>query len=244
VWLNPTWNYTNPLLIQDEVTMAQVLKNSNHTQLTADDVVVIESRGGKMTGSHDSMTFFYTRMPANRNFIMNAEITLEAASLHPLNRGHSGTPVTSFNNQGAAGLLARDVVGIPRQETPVVGFEELPAVSNFAAVGVNRGTVADENTHFMLEDSLYRDGLSSLIGNVSLGLQGTHTAEVMVGTPYIYILERTDEGFFATINHTDGTEFMPRSPTGEHDSVLRINNKEFFVGIGAMREVRVSAQPH
>lgn len=96
-------------------------------KLTPQDVadlsqpITIESRGGKIANSHDGLTFFYTRLPTSQNFILQATVTVN--QFGPENGARPAA-------QEGAGLLVRDVIGVPRQQPLKVGYEEFPAASN------------------------------------------------------------------------------------------------------------------
>lgn len=83
--------------------------------------IEIESRGGKIQPAHDGITFYYTRIPADCDFELSADLTL-------LQMG----PETGAapNGQEACGLMLRDCIGPARQNPPLPGFEEYPSASN------------------------------------------------------------------------------------------------------------------
>ncbi len=39
--------------------------------------ITIESRGGKIANSHDGLTFFYTTLPSDENFVLSATVTVD-----------------------------------------------------------------------------------------------------------------------------------------------------------------------
>ena len=83
--------------------------------------ITVESRGGKIANSHDGLTFFYTTLPTDKNFVLAATVTVD--QFGPENGAKPAA-------QEGAGLLVRDIIGIPRQEPLKEGYEEFPAASN------------------------------------------------------------------------------------------------------------------
>jgi pectate disaccharide-lyase len=241
-WINPTWDYMDASYVQTPADIASSLKADASMRIKAEDVVVVESRGGKIAAGHDGMTFFYTKLPTNKNYIMHATMTITAAGPHPNNVGTRGRPVTSFQQQGGGGMIARDVVSPQRQEPPQDGMEELPAVSNFSAAGFLGGRIVDGAERFVNGGAIFRDGQDSLLGNVGVGRQGKQPAQLLIGVPYQYTLERTDEGYFVTITDLSLPQagiLVERTWAGDHDLTSRVNAKEMFWGIGMMREGRI-----
>ncbi|VFS67614.1 Pectate disaccharide-lyase precursor [Kluyvera cryocrescens] len=39
--------------------------------------ITVESRGGKIANSHDGLTFFYTTLPTDKNFVLAATVTVD-----------------------------------------------------------------------------------------------------------------------------------------------------------------------
>lgn len=116
---------------------------------------VIESRGGKIANSHDGMTVFYTTVPVNQTFVLEADLTLE--QIGPEVDGKSPAA------QEAAGLFVRDIIGTPRQEPQSAGFEEFPQASNVlmnAFVTQNK-----KNDNLVQITSILREGVKNSWGN-------------------------------------------------------------------------------
>ena len=97
--------------------------------------ITIESRGGKIANSHDGLTFFYTELPTNQNFILQA-----TATVNQFGPENGARPAA----QEGAGLLVRDVIGNARQQPLKVGYEEFPAASNMLMNAIM--TFFDSNT--------------------------------------------------------------------------------------------------
>lgn len=85
------------------------------------ETFTIESRGGKLANSHEGVTFYYTKLPTNKNFTLSASVVLEQ-----LGPETGSTP----NRQEGAGIMVRDIIGQPRLDPQPEGLEEFPAASN------------------------------------------------------------------------------------------------------------------
>lgn len=111
--------------------------------------IVIESRGGKIANSHDGLTFFYTALPTSENFTLQATIKVE--QFGPENGAKPAA-------QEGAGLLVRDVIGIPRQRPLKEGYEEFPAASNMV---MNAIMTQDKKDHHRIKlQAITREGIS------------------------------------------------------------------------------------
>ena len=231
-WINPEFDSANRAYVQNEDDIAAAVKYGEAITITEDDVIVVDSRGGKMAAGHDGMTFFYTEMPTDRNFIFEAELTFDLIGPHP-----DMADENDISKQAAAGIFARDIVGEQRQVPPLEGFEELPACSNFAGTGFLYNKFG----------ALHRDGIVSVLGTPNVLLQSGEAdkslnEDIFEGTPYIFVLERTDDGFFSSIKSTDGSYIYERTPSGNADLVKRLSADKMHIGIGSMREARVTAK--
>ncbi len=65
----------------------------------------IESRGGKIANSHDGLTFYYAKLPIDKNFVLTATVSID--QFGPENGAKPA-------GQEAAGLMVRDSLGKPR----------------------------------------------------------------------------------------------------------------------------------
>ncbi len=90
--------------------------------------------GGKVTGSHDGMAFYYTDIPAAKNFELSAKVKV--------NYFAKATP----DNQEAFGIMARDAIG--------KDFDTTVFPSNMILVGGYRGNV----------QSVFRNNVKDLSG--------------------------------------------------------------------------------
>ncbi len=236
-WLNPTWAYKNKDYIQTPADIDSAIKYNIPVNINNGDTVVVESRGGKIANGHDGITFLYTTIPTDVNFEFTAKVTVEAYGPHPNNP--NGT--TSLNNQSSAGIMARDNLGEQRQNPQVQGFEELPAASNFSAAGYMR---KNSTTKELTIGTLFRDGVVSSTGSVGANYirsASNINKDIQPNIPYIYKLERCDDGFYITILNEDGSILFNRTKAGEADLVTRLDKDNMYVGFFASREHRISA---
>lgn len=109
----------------------------NGKKLTVDDKadlsapITIESRGGKIANTHDGLTFFYTTLPANVNFTLQATVTVD--QFGPENGAKPAA-------QEGAGILVRDIIGAPRQNPLKEGYGGFPAASNMVMNAISHDT--------------------------------------------------------------------------------------------------------
>lgn len=135
-------------------------------KLTPQDVadlsqpITIESRGGKIANSHDGLTFFYTRLPTSQNFILQATVTVN--QFGPENGARPAA-------QEGAGLLVRDVIGVPRQQPLKVGYEEFPAASNMVMNAIMTQDKKD-GSHIKLQ-AISREGITQPWGNAGASIK-------------------------------------------------------------------------
>lgn len=107
------------------------------------------------------MTVFYTTMPVDKTFILEADLTLE--QIGPEVDGKSPSA------QEAAGIFVRDIIGIPRQEPQPAGFEEFPQASNVlmnAFVTQNK-----KNDNLVQITSITREGVKHSWGNEGITIK-------------------------------------------------------------------------
>ncbi len=214
--------------------------------------VVMESRGGKLQTGHDGLTFYYTEVPADKNFSLTAEVTIE--QMGPENG-------TKPNLQEGAGLMVRDVNGSPRKDPLEEGYEEYPAASNMVMLEVGAsGKSADADLNLL---TAARYGVNSPAGN----LQSVKTSAVFVKsaakadnshapedaaykTNYYHAqmklnLERTDEGFAASYFDNKGNvlktyTFQDKNVTP--NIVTHLDKDSMNVGFFAARNARMTVR--
>jgi hypothetical protein len=115
--------------------------------------VTIESRGGKIANSHDGLTFFYTTLPSGKFCLAGHR---DGGSVWP---GKWRKPAA----QEGAGLLVRDIIGVPRQQPLKAGYEEFPAASNMV---MNAIMTQDKKDHHRIKlQAITREGISHPWGN-------------------------------------------------------------------------------
>ncbi|MWL74373.1 right-handed parallel beta-helix repeat-containing protein, partial [Escherichia coli] len=148
--------------------------------------VVIESRGGKIANSHDGLTFFYTELPTSENFTLQATVRVD--QFGPENGAKPAA-------QEGAGLLVRDVIGVPRQQPLKEGYEEFPAASNLV---MNAIMTQDKKDHHRIKlQAITREGISQPWGNAGAAIvKQSYKEEVDLNqTPEFRLkLQRTNDG--------------------------------------------------
>ncbi|TCL71648.1 Ig-like protein group 3 [Hydrogenispora ethanolica] len=175
------------------------------------ELVALEG-GGKVTGDHDGITFYYTEIDGQKdNFVLSADIQVKAYAKNP----HDG--------QESFGIMARDAIGKP-------GDSSIFA-SNIAAVGGHSGGTGNPNgTQLFI-----RTGITSPDGAGSKGVQrkmllnekpepgNTHPAK-----PYRLTLARTNSGFTGRLNNGAAELFF-------QPDILKVQDSKIYVGFYAAR---------
>lgn len=212
------------------------------------DAVVIESRGGKIANAHDGLTYYYTELPTSKNFVLEAKVFIN--QLGPEN---GSTP----SKQEAVGVMARDVIGAPRQDPMVDGYEELPAASNIASTMV----IANEKLHnTALNISSYqRNGVFYPYGNAHISYSATKFTSInndkskkvtddvtpIEGADYdsndffTLRLERTDSGFITTYIDATGA-VIKKGSINDADRLAVIDEETMYVGFFASRNAKAT----
>lgn len=197
----------------------------------------IESRGGKIANTHDGLTFYYTQLDTNQNFILEADVTIEQFGPET-----AATP----NAQEGAGLMVRDVIGVPRQEPLVLGYEEFPAASNMVANSImtqNKKKDGELNLQF-----IYRDGVNFPFGNQGAIIpKATYTTINYTDSskknyqPQIKMkLERSNTGFIVSTTDADGRNLKQHTVKNAAANLVQsIDPKKMYVGFFASRNAKV-----
>ncbi len=152
-------------------------------------VVALEG-GGKITGDHDGISFYYTEVDAEAdNFVLSADIKVIDYAKTP----HDG--------QESFGIMARDAIN-PTEDASVFA-------SNIAAVGGFSGGTREENG----TQALIRTGVLTPDGEGSEGIQkrmlrnerpnATNTEQ-----DYRLTLAKTNSGYMAKLNQEDEVIFF------------------------------------
>ena len=185
----------------------------------------LESRGGKIGNSHDGLTYFYTRLPANTNFQLQAEITLN--QFGPENGAKPA-------GQEGAGLLVRDILGAPREVMIKPGTEELPAASNMVMNSVM--AIGDKTPQVAL---IARKGVIHPWGNTGIGI--TRDAYYPLTTPTHFSLRliRTNSGFDVSYAPQNSNHWISKTLKGA-DLVTQLDKTGYYVGFFASRNASMT----
>ncbi|MEK3910535.1 S-layer homology domain-containing protein [Paenibacillus sp. FSL H7-0331] len=140
--------------------------------------------GGKVTGDHDGITYYYTELDANQdNFSLSADVKVVAYAKEP------------YDGQESFGIMARDVIGTPGDSSVFA--------SNIAAIGgYSGGTTKANGTQLFV-----RTGVTSPDGAGSLGVQNTmlkaerpSVSNTYPAADYKLTLAKTNSGFTGKLN--------------------------------------------
>ena len=224
-------------VLQEKIGVNDVTINGK--KLSPDDKadlsvpVTIESRGGKIANTHDGLSFFYTVLPANVNFVLTANVTVDQFG-----------PETDAkpNEQEGAGLMVRDILGPPRQNPLTEGYEELPAASNMV---MNAIMTQDKKSHTDIKlQAITRNGVMQPWGNEGVKItRSTYKEKVdLTKTPTFRLkLERTDDGFVTSYAPEGRDEWVSREVKGA-DIVTKLDKEQYYVGFFASRNARITVR--
>ncbi|WP_039054899.1 right-handed parallel beta-helix repeat-containing protein [Enterobacter sp. Bisph1] len=192
--------------------------------------VTVESRGGKIANSHDGLTFFYTTLPGEENFVLQATLTVE--QFGPENGAKPAA-------QEGAGLLVRDVIGTPRQQPLKEGYEEFPAASNMV---MNAIMTQDKKDNVRVKmQAITREGISQPWGNAGAAIskQSYHEEIDLRQTPTFRLkLERTNDGFISAWAPQGSDQWV--SSSVPHADLISVQNKgHYYVGFFASRNAKI-----
>jgi hypothetical protein len=216
------------------------LEHDKSVKLKEGDKVVLESRGGKITNGHDGITFFYVTLPTDRLYKLTADITKSSVASNPAS-GANGT-----SNQAGAGIMARDFVGEQRAEPYRDGYEEPPACSNFAGIGL--WNAADGRPSYArrtgVTSPIHAVGHNTERGIAVYGTDDTDMNAIAVGLTFTYTLERANDGFYYQVGETEangGKVLVPRTkiPDSTPDMLQMIDGDNMYWGFAAAREMRI-----
>ncbi|GAB6086301.1 bacterial Ig-like domain-containing protein [Alkaliphilus crotonatoxidans] len=175
------------------------------------ELVALEG-GGKVTGDHDGITFYYTEIDAGSdNFTLSADIKVIEYAKTP----HDG--------QESFGIMARDAVG-PHGDASVFA-------SNIAAVGgYSGGTRNDNGTQFFIRTGVESpDGAGSQgIKSIMLKEERPQESNTYPQAPYRLTLSKTNSGYTASLN--DGETAIFYEP-----ELLNVMDGKIYVGFYAAR---------
>lgn len=193
--------------------------------------ITIESRGGKIANTHDGLTFFYTQLPANVNFTLQSDITVE--QFGPENGAKPAA-------QEGAGILVRDIIGVPRQEPLKEGYEEFPAASNMV---MNAIMTQDKKSHTEIKlQAILRNGVTQPWGNAGAKITKTSYQENvnLEQTPTFRLkLERTNDGFITSYAPKGTDNWVSKEVKGA-DVVTKLDKDHYYVGFFASRNAKIT----
>ncbi|MTD28067.1 right-handed parallel beta-helix repeat-containing protein [Erwinia sorbitola] len=184
----------------------------------------LESRGGKIGNSHDGLTFFYTRLPADANFRLEAEITLN--QFGPENGAKPA-------GQEGAGLLVRDILGPARAPEVKPGIEELPAASNMVMNSVM--ATGDKPAEIAL---IARQGVQQPWGNTGIGIVREPYHLLTSPQHFSLRLARTDSGFEVAYA-PQGGDWSSKSIPGA-DRITQLDKTHYYAGFFAARNASIT----
>ncbi|WP_371973862.1 right-handed parallel beta-helix repeat-containing protein [Lelliottia nimipressuralis] len=193
--------------------------------------VTLESRGGKIANSHDGLTFFYTELPTSDNFELQATVRVE--QFGPENGAKPAA-------QEGAGLLVRDVIGVPRQQPLREGYEEFPAASNLV---MNAIMTQDKKDNVRVKmQAITREGISQPWGNAGAGIKKqSYKEEIDLSqTPEFRLkLQRTNDGFITAWSPVGSDAWVSQSvPRADLISVQKRDH--YYVGFFASRNAKIT----
>ncbi|MGF6423664.1 hypothetical protein ABIE11_003188 [Lelliottia sp. 489] len=193
--------------------------------------VTLESRGGKIANSHDGLTFFYTELPTSDNFELQATVRVE--QFGPENGAKPAA-------QEGAGLLVRDVIGVPRQQPLKEGYEEFPAASNLV---MNAIMTQDKKDNVRVKmQAITREGISQPWGNAGAGIKKqSYKEEIDLSqTPEFRLkLQRTNDGFITAWSPVGSDVWVSQSvPRADLISVQKRDH--YYVGFFASRNAKIT----
>ncbi|WP_368544428.1 right-handed parallel beta-helix repeat-containing protein [Enterobacter soli] len=193
--------------------------------------ITIESRGGKIANSHDGLTFFYTELPADKNFVLQANVRVD--QFGPENGAKPAA-------QEGAGLLVRDVIGVPRQQPLKEGYEEFPAASNQV---MNAIMTQDKKDHHRVKmQAITREGISDPWGDAGAAITKlSYKEEVdLRQTPEFRLrLERTNDGFVTSWAPAGSDAWVSQS-VPRADLITVQNRERYYVGFFASRNAKIT----
>lgn len=185
----------------------------------------LESRGGKVGNSHDGLTYFYTRLPADANFLLEADITL--TQFGPENGAKPA-------GQEGAGLLVRDILGPARAPAVQPGIEELPAASNMVMNTVM--AVGDKPPVVAL---VARQGVQQPWGNTGIGIVRDPYQSLNTPARFSLRLSRTDSGFEVAYA-PEGSSAWSRKTVAGADRITQLDKTQYYVGFFASRNASIT----
>ncbi|GAA0136305.1 hypothetical protein YSY43_31460 [Paenibacillus sp. YSY-4.3] len=203
--LAPEWKLTH---------FGQSTSAKNNYAAVRDDgsIELVAADGGKVTGDHDGITFYYIELDAAKdNFVLSADIQVVSYAKNP----HDG--------QESFGLMARDAIGVQGNSSVFA--------SNIAAVGGFSGGTRDDNgTQLFVRTGVETpDGAGSQgIQKIMLKNERPAAANTHPTAPYRLTLAKTNSGFTGKLNN--GQEEIIFTP-----DILNVQDSKMYVGFYVAR---------
>ncbi|WP_064504119.1 bacterial Ig-like domain-containing protein [Alkalihalobacillus trypoxylicola] len=181
----------------------------NFHEVVTDDVIKLTALegGGKVTGDHDGITFYYVELDAlNDNFELSANIKVEEYAKTP----HDG--------QESFGIMARDIIGTELDSSVLA--------SNIAAIGGFSGGSRNENgtqlfarTGVLSPDGEGSAGIQSkMVKNEKPSIENTHPNE-----NYRLTLSKNNSGFVGALNgDNEQILYTPEILTSQNEEKMYI----------------------
>ncbi|ABR74828.1 exopolygalacturonate lyase [Actinobacillus succinogenes] len=192
----------------------------------------IESRGGKLANSHEGVTYYYTELPINTNFIISADVHLEQLG-----------PETGAkpNRQEGAGIMVRDIVGKPRAEPQSIGYEEFPAASNMV-MNLLRSNTRAHNGKININAS-YREGIKDPWGTAGNRLVREDYSEgIDFENKVIHLtLEKNEQGFVMSYKQ-NGKEYKKTLDKVNPGILANQNADTQYLGFFASRNAKITVE--
>ncbi|MGO1308680.1 MAG: right-handed parallel beta-helix repeat-containing protein, partial [Kluyvera intermedia] len=193
--------------------------------------ITIESRGGKIANSHDGLTFFYTTLPSDKNFVLSATVTVD--QFGPENGAKPAA-------QEGAGLLVRDIIGLPRMDPLKEGYEEFPAASNMVMNAIITQDKKDDYRVKML--AISRNGITQPWGNAGSEIKKVSYKEAVdlhQSPAFRLKLERTNTGFITAWAPVGSEEWVTQQVP--HADLISVQDKkQYYVGFFASRNAKIT----
>ncbi len=203
----------------------------HEARVAPDGSVTLESRGGKITGGHDGLLYYFTRLdPKKQGFVLTARVFVE-------NYGREGTADTP--QQCGFGLMVRDTVGQPRRDPYDPSFQEIPAPSNMVYIGLFAGDRNENVLRVTRRRGVYDPG--ELVGVTLDHLDLPFETKIVTGGDGVKMqIGRDEKGFFVAAQMTDGEMsgrwYVPDCPP----NLLEQQDPEnMYVGLFASRNAQV-----
>ncbi len=191
----------------------------------------IESRGGKIGNSHDGLTFYYTKLPIDKNFVLEALVKID--QFGPENGAKPAA-------QEGCGLLVRDVLGKERSPVLEPGVEEFPAASNMVMTSVLTQDKKDHTTVKIVQ--MDRNGINAPYGNAGATMKRSSVAEkidLAKADTFKLRLERTDDGFISSYAPQGSDEWISHKTNGA-DRLGVIDPQAYYAGFFASRNAAMT----